>query len=701
MNVIAHTNGSALIATHQSLWRKAWLAFATVLLALTLIGCASQNSAEPDTAQASDPALTLGFDPNLLSTTVRPQDDFWNYVNGPWIEANPIPADKTSYGTFWQLIDRTEGQIKTLLDATLEGNDTSAYATTIGNLYRSYLDRDTRNARGTKDLQPLLNQIDAIDSYPALFKMFGTFRTLSLKNPVDSYADNDAGDGTRLILYLWQSGLGLPNRDYYLSDAEKLAEARTAYKDHIRKMLARTETADTHADAIFALENAIANLHWTQVESRNREKIYSNQYTWEEAQALTGAFDLAAWFEGFGYPTPDKLVLAQTSYFEGIGELARATPLAVWRDYLKLHLTRGMASFLDQETDDALFDFQGRTLRGQEQQTADWKRAVRFINRSAGELLGRVYVAEYFPPAAKGQIADLVENLRTAYGKAIDDLQWMSNTTKSQARGKLAAFLPKLGYPDQWRDFSALETGDNLVNNVLNARRFNHAFNLEKLDRPVDRQEWTTNPQTVNAFYRPTHNSITFPAGILQAPMFDANSDPAMNYGAIGSIIGHEFSHGFDDQGRKFDGAGLLRNWWTDTDAEQYKTRAGVLVEQYNNFSPLPDTNINGQLTLGENIGDLAGITMAYRAFELSGYADGPSINGLTPRQRFFIAYAVAFRSNIREGYLRELLLRDSHSPGQYRVIGVLRNMPEFHEVWDVQQGDGMYLPPLRRVKIW
>ena len=324
------------------------------------------------------------------------------------------------------------------------------------------------------------------------------------------------------------------------------------------------------------------------------------------------------------------------------------------------------------------------------------------MNSSVGELLGKLYVATHFKPESKSQIRQLVENLRAAFADSINKLDWMSDTTKQQALDKLEAFLPKLGYPDKWRDYSALQLhADQLLANVLRVRAHNHAYRLNKLKEPVDRNDWTTNPQTVNAFYRPTHNSITFPAGILQNPMFDADNDPAMNYGAIGSVIGHEFSHGFDDQGRKFDGTGLLRNWWTDADANQYKTRAEVLVAQYNNFLPLADTPINGRLTLGENIGDLAGVTMAFRAFELSGLADGPSISGLTPRQRFFVGYALAFRSKYREPLLRELLLRDSHSPGEYRVTGVLRNVPGFYQAFNVQPGDGMFLPAEEQAKIW
>ncbi|MEM7099074.1 MAG: M13 family metallopeptidase [Pseudomonadota bacterium] len=669
-------------------------------LTLLMVGCQTPTPNSGDPTQPEKP--NLGFEIGDLSNEIRPQDDFWGYVNAKWIETTEIPADRSSYGTFWQIIDRTEAQIRTILDEVTT-SAASADQQTIANLYNSFLDQDALDALGLEPLQDELSSIDAIDSYASLYTKFGEFAALGINSPVTFYADNDATDQTRLILYLWQSGLGLPNRDYYLEDVEKLLQARADYQTHITNLfaLAGWDNGDQAATDIVSLETELAKAHWTQTRSRERSKTYRNQYTYADAETFTEKFDLGVWLTALGAGTPDKLVLAQTSYFENVGHIVQATSLGVWKNYLKLHLLKSFAPYLSREIDDENFDFLGRKLRGQQAQAERWKRGVRFINRNAGELLGKIYVERYFPESAKGQIGELVENLRGAFDVSIRELRWMSPVTKTQALNKLQAFLPKLGYPDEWRDYAGLNTSDSLFNNVLNARRFNHQFGLAKLSKPVDRAAWTTNPQTVNAFYRPTHNSITFPAGILQRPMFESGSDPAMNYGAIGSIIGHEFSHGFDDQGRKFDGNGLLRNWWTDVDSEQYQARAQILVDQFEQFQPLPNTSINGQLTLGENIGDLAGATMSYRAFELSGHADGPDVAGLSPRQRFFIAYAIAFRSKLREPYLRELLLRDSHSPGQYRVLGVLRNMTEFYEAFDVQPSDGMYLPEQMRVKIW
>ncbi len=661
--------------------------------------------AGPAAGPASSTPPPGTFDARELSTTVRPQDNFWKYVNARWIDATEIPADRSSYGSFHHVLDRTDERIRTLLDRSLEaGDDASHAARTIGHLYGSFLDEATVEELGLEPLAGYIQRIDALSGVQAVPALMGELAQFGVTGPVSFYTDNDAFDGTRLLLYLWQGGLGMPNRDYYLSDNDKLVNARQAYREYIAAMfeLAGWDNGASGADAVLALETAMAERHWTPVRNRDRQTIYSNQLSLAEAEALTGEFALTAWLSSLGAGAPGKVVVAQTSYFEALGALLVDTDLAVWQAYMKFHLLHAMAPYLPQAFVERRFDFTGRTLRGQEEPLPRWRRGVRLVNGSAGQLLGQLYVAEYFPESAKQEIAALVENLRVAYGESIRALAWMSDATKAQALIKLDGFLPKLGYPETWRDFAGLTVARNtLAENVLAAASFNTTYRLGLLNEPVDRTLWSTNPQTVNAFYRPTHNSITFPAGILQPPFFDPAQDPALNYGAIGSIIGHEFSHGFDDQGRKFDATGLLRNWWTDEDAAQYEARSELIVGQYSVFQPLADTAINGRLTLGENIGDLAGVIMSFKAFELSGYADGPSVGGLTPRQRFFVGYALAFRSKIREQYLRELLLRDTHSPAEFRVTGVLRNVPAFYEAYGVEEGDGMYLPPARRAKIW
>ena len=676
-------------------------------LCLLLVACRGEDQESAPAVPEPGSGSSLGFDAAELADDVRPQDDFWRYVNGRWLDTTEVPADRSAHGSFREVFDTTEESIRVLVEealAAVQAGEAEGAQAQIGALYASFLDTATLEELGLTPLEVEFAAIDALDDTAALARYFGKASSLGVTTPITQYADNDTSEGTRLILYLWQGGLGLPNRDYYLDDNEDLVKAREAYETHIANMfgLAGWDHGVSAASEIVLLETQLAQLHWTQVQSRDRGKIYSNHYDFAGANELLGSFPLGSWLEGYGMAPPDKLVVAQTDYFAGLAEAVEATPMSTWKNYLKFHVLAAFAPYLSEAFDEERFDFRSRKLRGQESQAPRWKRGVRLVNGSVGEALGQLYVDKHFPPASKQTIGELVENLRTAYGQAIRELEWMSAETKNEALKKLEGFLPKLGYPDEWTDYSQLEVGaGTLMANVLAARAFNHQLGLERMTRPVDKQEWTYPPQTVNAFYRPAHNSITFPAGILQEPLFDADSDPSMNYGAIGSIIGHEFSHGFDDQGRKFDATGLLRNWWTEEDEEKYQARSSVLVDQYNEYAPLPDTKINGELTLGENIGDLAGVTMAFRAFELSGLADGPEIEGFSPRERFFIGFAIAFRDKIREPYLRELLIRDSHSPGQYRVMGVLANMPEFYETYGVTAEDGMYLPPDKRAKIW
>lgn len=672
-----------------------------LLFVLLAMGACSDTAQPTSAEQAQQSNATPPFDPGEFTASVRPQDDFWTYINGQWLAETEIPADRSAYGTFHQISDRTEEQVHDILKARA---DRAEADDALADLYQSFMNEEAIDGRGLASLVPLFQRIDALQNQADLPGLFGELIAAGVNTPVRFYNDNDAFDNARLILYLWQSGLGLPDRSYYLNDNEKLVASRAAYKTHIENMfaLAGWPRGAEFAGEILKLETTLAQAHWTRLQNRDRQKIYSQQASLREAQIATPAFDIMALLEGMGAPRIDKLVLAQTSYFATLGEIVDGTPLATWQAYLKFRVLKSFSGYLSEPFVAEDFDFQGRTLQGRESLAPRWRRAVRFVTASAGELLGRAYVGEHFSEAAKKEVYAMVENLRKAFDRSIRELEWMSEPTRQEALSKLSGFLPKLGYPDTWRDYSGLETDpEALVENALSARRFNHDYAMYKLTQPADRGEWTTHAHMVNAFYRPTHNSITFPAGILQAPFFSLGRDPAMNYGAIGTVIGHEFSHGFDDQGRKFDGEGLLRNWWTDADAAEYQRRAEVIVAQYGEYFPLADTPIDGKLTLGENIGDLAGVIMAYRAFELSGHADGPALAGFTPRQRFFISYAMAWRAKIRDPYLRELLLRDTHSPAQYRVMGVLPNVPGFYQAFDLQPGDDMYLAPEARAKIW
>jgi len=482
-------------------------------------------------------------------------------------------------------------------------------------------------------------------------------------------------------------------------------EVRTKYAVHIERMfaLASWEGGTEAAKQIPALEKRIAEQHWSRVQNRDREKIYSNKFSIGDADELSPGFDWTVFLQAGDFGNPEQFIIAQTDYFAELGNIIQATPLDQWKTYLRFKTLKAFAPYLNDAIVQEDFDFQRRTLRGQEELRERWKRGVRLVNSSLGEMVGRLYVERHFPPESKGSIDNMIANLREAFRQSIESLEWMSDSTQKAAQEKLAHFTSKIGYPEKWKDYSSLVIDpDDLMGNVRRSTMHIHAREVGKLSKPVDRTEWGMTPQTVNAYYRPTMNEIVFPAAILQAPFFDTTVDDAVNYGAIGSIIGHEFSHGFDDQGRKFDGRGRLSDWWIESDATEYETRSAGLVSQYDVFQPLPDQNINGSLTLGENIADLAGLIVAYRAWKiLQDGDDAPIIDGFTGDQRFFIGYAQAWRSKQREESLRKNLLSDPHSPASYRVIGVLRNMPEFYTAFDVREGDGMYLPAEERVKIW
>ncbi|HHQ14231.1 MAG TPA: M13 family peptidase, partial [Chromatiales bacterium] len=534
---------------------------------------------------------------------------------------------------------------------------------------------------------------------------FGHALAIGVQTPVNFFVDADAADPTRNLAYLWQDGLGLPDRDYYLSDHEQLVETRKKYQAHVGRLLNLAGWADDDdaAGTVIGLERKLADIHWSRERNRDRATIYTNKFTEELARALTPDFDWARFLDAAGFGKLDQFVIAQTDYFQALATLLHETPLDDWKTYLRFKLLKAYAPYLNQDFVEEDFDFQGRILRGQQQLRPRWKRGVRLINTALGEMVGKHYVQRHFPPESRQRVQQLVENLRQAFAQSINSLDWMAPETKAQARKKLASFTSKIGYPDKWRNYDALEIrADDLVGNVMRSRAFEHAHEASKLHKPVDRSEWGMTPQTVNAYYRATMNEIVFPAAILQPPFFDPAADDAVNYGAIGSVIGHEFSHGFDDQGRKFDGEGRLRDWWTEKDTAEYERRAQVLVAQYEKYEPVPGIHINGQVTLGENIADLAGMVMAHRAYQLS--LDGrpsPVIDGYTGEQRLFIGYALGWRTKYRQERLREMLLSDPHSPARYRVNGVLRNLPEFYSAFDVKPGDPMYLPPEQRAKIW
>jgi len=682
--------------------------FLTTCVTAFLAACGADSPSEPATETTQPTVLpALGFDPGDLNDTIRPQDDFFGYVNGKWAENTEIPAEWSRYGVAQELYEETEQQLRSLIEGTTgadsEPDDFDTHK--IGDLYTSFMNEQIAEELGIEPLAPELERIEALRTHDDLIQYLGYALQAGIQVPIDFYIDADAANTDRSLAYIWQSGLGLPDRDYYLSDSETLTEIREKYATHIDRMfdLADWEGGADAAILIPAIEKKIAEQHWSRVQNRDRAKIYSNKFSIDAADELSPNFDWASFLQAGDFGQPEQFIVAQTDYFSELGNIIQEIPLDQWKTYLRFKTLKAFAPYLNLDIVEEDFDFQKRILRGQEKNRDRWKRGVRLVNYSLGEMLGELYVAQHFPPESKESIDTMIANLREAFRESIDSLEWMSDETKEAAQEKLAKFTSKIGYPDKWKDYSRLLISpDDLVGNVRRSTMHIHAREVQKLSKPVDRTDWGMTPQTVNAYYRPTMNEIVFPAAILQGPYFDAGVDDAVNYGAIGSIIGHEFSHGFDDQGRKFNGKGELSDWWTDVDAGEYENRSAGLIAQFDEFQPLPDQNVNGALTLGENIADLAGMIVAYRAWKILRQGnESPVIDGFTGDQRFFIGYAQGWRSKQREESLREKLLSDPHAPARYRVIGALRNMPEFYAAYDVKEGDGMYLPPEERVKIW
>ncbi len=672
---------------------------AAACLIATLVGCESNHSTEVYQLQAS--GITL----SAMDTSVRPQDDFFRFVNGQWLDNTEIPSDRSSYGTFSVLRDQSEKDVKAILE-DLVANGSTDLNTEEGKvraLYSSFLDLETVNALGAEPYLKIAKDIDAINSKQALLNYITQPWMMGEISPIGIYVDSDKSDPTRYAPYLYQSGLSLPDRDYYFDESEKGQGILEAYQAHVSKMLelAGFTAPQASAERVIAFESKLAEGHWTKVESRDAVKTYN-------PTALTA---LSSEYKGFDWPkllantgikNTDNLVVIQPSYLSHFIDTFETASLEEWKLYLKWRTLTHISSYLSEPFADENFNFFGKTLYGTEEQRPRWKRAVAFTGQTLGEAIGKIYVKEHFPPEAKTRMITLVENLREAYRESILQLDWMTDETKEQAIKKLNKFRPKIGYPDEWKDYSSLKVSNNLVENYISANNFDFMDGISKLGGPINPNEWFISPQTVNAYYHPIKNEIVFPAAILQPPFFDLEADDAINYGAIGGVIGHEMGHGFDDQGSRYNGDGALENWWSETDAEAFKERTALLVSQYNAYEPLEGLHVNGELTLGENIGDLGGLTIAHKAYELSlNGKTPPEIDGFTGEQRFFIGWAQAFRGKYTDQSLTVLVKTNPHSPYQYRVNGVVKNMPEFDEAFGVEKDDGLFLPKEEQVKIW
>lgn len=664
----------------------------------------------PLAAAGVEPALRSGIDRSAFDPKARAQDDLFRHVNGHWLDATPFPADRSGVGVLYDIEDQTLVKLRGLIEAASPAGD--AERRKIGDLYASFIDEQRLQALGARPLAALLKDIDAVADPAQLAAAMARLNRLGARMPLVMYVGQDDRDSTRYVPTLWQGGLGLPDRDYYLtSDDAAFATIRAKYVDYLATLLSLAGQGESRAvaEAILGLETEIARRQWTRVELRDPVKNY-NLVDLAALRQLAPALDWAEFLSAAGVAGPrlqaDKVgdvLIGQPSYVTQLGELMQSAPLAVWKAYAKTRLLSAYAAFLDKAFVDARFAFAGTVLRGTTEDLPRWRRGIELVDGSLGESLGHLYVDAWFPPAHKAKMEALVGNIVAAYRQSIATLDWMGPETKAAARDKLDKLSLKIGYPARFRDYAslAIDRGD-LVGNVVRAREFEYLRGLAKLGRPVDRDEWGMTPQTINAYYNPGLNEIVFPAAILQAPSFDPDADPAVNYGAIGAIIGHEISHAFDDSGSQYDGDGNLRVWWTAADRERFEAKTKVLIAQYAAFSPVPGYTLDGELTLGENIADNSGLEIAYKAYRISlAGKPAPTVDGLSGQERFFYGYAQAWRAKRRPQAVLSQIKSDPHSPEEFRVNGTVRNHPAFYDTFKVKPGDAMYLPPDKRVSIW
>jgi predicted metalloendopeptidase len=651
-------------------------------------------------------ALQSGLDRSTFDTSVRPQDDLFRHVNGGWLARTDIPPDRAVYGTFIQLTDQAEVDLAEIIQgaAKAPNRPPGSGVQLIGDLYGSFMDEAAVNSLGASPLKPRLAEVDALKTTSELADLLGRFSMIAIGGPVDGYIEADAGDPTRVAVYLTQSGIALPDRDYYLNNDGRFVEIRGKYQEYLQKVftLAGRPNPEASAKLVLALETDLARIQWTRVESRDAVKTFNKYPVAKLVQEMPG-FDWMGWARPQQLDKQAEWIIRQPSFFKSFAALVPERPLDTWKAWLAAHVITRYAPLLNQPFQDAAFEFFGRTLSGQQEQRLRWKRGVQFVNASVGEALGQLYVARHFPPASKARMESMIANLVEAYRQSISELDWMTPDTRKEALAKLARFTPKIGYPNKWRDYGALKiTTNDLVGNADRATRLESEYQISKLGKPVDREEWLMTPQTVNAYYNPLKNEIVFPAAILQKPFFDVMADDAVNYGSIGAVIGHEIGHGFDDQGRRYDGEGRLRDWWKPADEAEFMQRAQRLVEQFNQYSPVSGLNVNGQLTLGENIGDLGGLSIAHRAYGISRKGQpAPLIDNLTGDQRFFMGWAQAWRAKARENYLRQQVVADPHAWAEFRANGPVGNIDAFYAAFNVRPGDKLYRAPDARVKIW
>ena len=642
-----------------------------------------------------------------FNSQIRPQDDLYRHVNGGWLDSAEIPSDRAADGAFYHLRDESEKSVRAIIEELAKvGGQPGSNAQKIADLYSDFMDESRIEELGISPISADIARAQNIATLEDFTKALGTFESRGLGGFFSGWVTADASDPTTNIAYIYQGGLSLPDEAYYREESH--AKVRGELRAHIERMfdLAGISDGASHAERVMALETEIASHHWDTVRSRDAVLTF-NKKSFAEIRTLMGSFDWKLWAEHAQIPVHvlDTVVIAQPDFIENLGKMLEKFEIEKWRSWLTWHLLSSAAPYLSSPFVNENFAFYGTTLTGIPVLKERWKRGVALVEGALGEAVGQFYVEKHFPPAAKERMVTLVSNLIEAYRVSINDLEWMGADTKTKALEKLAKFTPKIGYPDKWRDYSKLviKRGD-LIGNLSRISAFRDDFQYSKVGKPVDKSEWLMTPQTVNAYYHPLMNEIVFPAAILQPPFFDMNADDAVNYGGIGAVIGHEIGHGFDDQGSRYDGDGNLKNWWTDDDRKEFEKRTSSLIEQYNELAPeeVPDTKVNGALTIGENIGDLGGATIAYKAYKLAlGSTEAPVLDGFTGDQRFFIGYAQVWRGKIRPEAMKVRLATDPHSPGEFRCNQILKNLTTFTQAFGVKDGDALYMPKEKRVSIW
>lgn len=676
------------------------------ILSIVLVqGCTSTGK-KTDDAVKKYPA----FDIQNMETTIKPGDDFYTYANGTWLKNNPIPADKNSKDAFDELFERSRENIREIIIDAASANESvpGSNKQKIGVFYKSGMDTVKIGEQGIKPLKVFFDKIESIKTIDDVQLTGAFFQSYAISPFFYLFSNQDSKNSNNVIAQCYQAGLGLPERDYYFNNDESTKRIREKYQIHLTKMfeLLKDEpaVAEKNASTVMSIETQLAKASFTNIENQDPQKTY-NKLDIEGLNKLSQNIKWAAYFAQTGYPDLKEINVYQPGFFKELGNMMKSVSVEDWKTFLRWQLINNTANYLSKDFQDQNFDFYYTTLSGQEKMEPRWKLVLDATSGSLGEAIGQLYVEKYFPPVAKERMIALVMNLKVSLKQRIENLAWMGPQTKLEAEAKLDSMRVKVGYPNKWRDYSALEiTSDSYVMNILNSLAFEFRFTMNKIGKPVDREEWGMTPQTVNAGYYPNKNEIVFPAGILQPPFFNLDADDAVNYGAIGMVIGHEMTHGFDNQGRQYDKVGNLRDWWTKEDSKSFEDHTAKLIDQYNKYEVLDSTFVNGKLTLGENIADLGGATIAFNAYKLSleGKAAPNSISGYTNYQRFFLSYAQIWRTNMRDQELRKRVKTDVHSPAKVRIIGVVYDMPEFYSAFpDVKAGDKLFRAPEQRPVIW